>query len=151
MYSYGPLHMAKQKQDDQLEHTYSSYVRIRDIALKTCQKRWIIRRSGERGSGISVLAARHDNDSNCFYSCSFKPEMIKIGQSSQKIYRNNILNFQESKLILNACTKKSGNFWKAPRITFFSTIGLRLKKMCERFFHNLLPHPLGSSFLGIFE
>ena len=29
MYSYGPPHMAKQKQDDQLEHTYSSYVRIR--------------------------------------------------------------------------------------------------------------------------
>ena len=39
MYSYGPPHMAKQKQDEQLEHTYSSYVRIRDIALKTCQKR----------------------------------------------------------------------------------------------------------------
>ena len=39
MYSYGPLHMAKQKQDDQLEHTYSNYVRIRDVALKTYQKR----------------------------------------------------------------------------------------------------------------
>ena len=50
MYSYGPPHMAKQKQDDQLEHTYSSYVRIRDVALKTCQKRWMIGRSGERGS-----------------------------------------------------------------------------------------------------
>ena len=50
------------KQDDQLEHTYSSYVRIRDIALKTCQRRWTIGRSGERGSGISVLAARHDDD-----------------------------------------------------------------------------------------
>ncbi len=35
MYSYGPPHMAKQKQDDQLEHTSSSYVRIRDVALKT--------------------------------------------------------------------------------------------------------------------
>ena len=32
MYSYGPPHMAKQKQDDQLEHIYSSYVRIRDVA-----------------------------------------------------------------------------------------------------------------------
>ena len=52
--SYGPQHMAKQKQDDQLGHTYSSYVRIRDVALKTCQKRWMIGRSGERGSGISV-------------------------------------------------------------------------------------------------
>ena len=62
MYSYGPPHMAKQKQDDQLEHTYSSYVRIRDVVLKICRKRWIIGRSGERGSGISVLVARHDDD-----------------------------------------------------------------------------------------
>ena len=38
IYSNGPPHMAKQKQDDQLEHTYSSYVRI------------------------SVLAAWHDDD-----------------------------------------------------------------------------------------
>ena len=62
MYSYGPPHIAKQKQDDQLEHTYSSYVRIRDVALKTSQKRWMKGRSGERGSGISVLAARCDDD-----------------------------------------------------------------------------------------
>ena len=27
--------MAGQKQDDQLEHTFSSYARIRDVALKT--------------------------------------------------------------------------------------------------------------------
>ena len=62
MYSYGSPHMVKQKQDDQLEYTYSSYVRIWDVALQTCQKRWMIGRSGERGSGISVLAARHDDD-----------------------------------------------------------------------------------------
>ena len=61
-FSYGPPHMAEQKQEDQLEHTYSSYVRIRDVALKTSQRRWMIGRSGERGSGISVLAARHDDD-----------------------------------------------------------------------------------------
>ena len=59
---YGSPHMAKQKQDDQLDHRYSSYGRIRDVALKTCQRRWIIGRSGERGSGISVLATRHDDD-----------------------------------------------------------------------------------------
>ena len=29
-------HMAEQKQ---LEHTYSSHVRIGDVALKTCQRR----------------------------------------------------------------------------------------------------------------
>ena len=62
MYSYGPPHMAEQKHDDQLEHTYSSYVRIRDVALKTCQRRWTIGRSGERGSGISVPAAWYDDD-----------------------------------------------------------------------------------------
>ena len=55
-------HMANQKQDGQLEHTYSSYVMIRDVTLKTCRGRWMIGRRGERGSGISVLAARHDDD-----------------------------------------------------------------------------------------
>ena len=50
------------KQDDQLEHTYSRFVRIRDVAMKTWQKRWTIGRSGQRGTGISVLAAWHDDD-----------------------------------------------------------------------------------------
>ena len=62
MYSYGPPHMAEQKQDDQLEHTYSKYVRIRDVALRTCQRWWTIGKSGERGSVISVLAARCNDD-----------------------------------------------------------------------------------------
>ena len=54
--------MAVQKQDDQLELTYSNYVRTQDVTLKTYQRRWMIGRSGERGSGISVLVARHDDD-----------------------------------------------------------------------------------------
>ena len=29
--------MAEQKQDDQLEPTYSSYVKIRDVVQKTCR------------------------------------------------------------------------------------------------------------------
>ena len=62
VYSYGPPHMAVQKQDDQLELTYSNYVRTQDVTLKTCWRRWMIGRSGERGSRISVLAARHDDD-----------------------------------------------------------------------------------------
>ena len=61
MYTYGPPHMDGLKQDDQLEHTDSSYVRIRDVALKTCQRWWTMGKSGERGSGISVLAARDDD------------------------------------------------------------------------------------------
>ena len=48
-------------------------------------------------------------DSNSFCSCSFKPGIIKIGQSSHKMYSNNIVNFQESTAILNTCTKK---VWK---------------------------------------
>ena len=54
--------MAVQKQDDQHEHTFSSYVRIRDVVLKTCLGRRTIGRSDERGSGIAVLPARHDDD-----------------------------------------------------------------------------------------
>ena len=33
-----------------------------DAALRTCRKRWMIGRGGERGLGISVLMARHDDD-----------------------------------------------------------------------------------------
>ena len=54
--------MAVQKQDDQHEHTFSSYVRIRDVVLNTYLGWWTIGRSGERGSGISVLPARYDDD-----------------------------------------------------------------------------------------
>ena len=56
-----PTHAA-QKQDDQLERTFSSYVRIQAVVLKTYLGRWTIGRSGERGSGISVLPARYDDD-----------------------------------------------------------------------------------------
>ena len=61
---------AGQMQDDQLEHTYSSYVRIRVVALKSGQRWWIIGRSDERGSGISVLAARHDHDDDDTLICA---------------------------------------------------------------------------------
>ena len=44
-------HMAMQKQDDQLEHTYSSYVRLRDVALKTSQKRWMIEEVAREDQG----------------------------------------------------------------------------------------------------
>ena len=52
----------EQKQDDQLERTYTSSMRMRNVALRTCQKRWTIGKSGERGSGIFVLVAWHDDD-----------------------------------------------------------------------------------------
>ena len=56
------LTYGRAKQDDQLEHIYTSYVRIRDVAQNTCQRRWTVGRSDERGSEISVQAARHDDD-----------------------------------------------------------------------------------------
>ena len=51
--------------------------------------------------------------SNCCCSRSFEAEILKIGQSSQNIYSNNILNFQASRTNLNACTKNKrlGTYW----------------------------------------
>ena len=44
--------------------------------------------------------------SNCCCSCWFEAEIVKMCQSSHKMYSNNILNFQESTTILDASTKK---------------------------------------------
>ena len=57
--------------------------------------------------------------SNCCCSCSFEPEIIKVGQSSHKMYSNNILNIEESTTILNARTEKSENLSYAPRIYMY--------------------------------
>ena len=82
MYSYGPPHVAEKKQDDQHEHTYSSYVWIRDVARKTCQRRWTIEKSGESGSGISVQVARHDDyDDDDIYIYQF----LRTGSMWHKI------------------------------------------------------------------
>ena len=72
MYSYGPPHMAEQKQDDHLEHTYSSYVGIWDVAQRTCQRRWTTGKSGETVSGIFVLAARHYYYYYCHYMALYQ-------------------------------------------------------------------------------
>ena len=53
--------MDEQRQDVQLEPTYSSTVPILDVTLRTCQKQWTIGRGGKRGSEISLLIARHDD------------------------------------------------------------------------------------------
>ena len=108
MYSYGPPHMAVQKRDDQHEHTFSSYVRIRDVVLKTCLGRWTIGRSGERGSGISVLPARHDDDdddiyiychqqTDCFvvsqlFSVARHARCLKLGSKFCRLYVSRISN-----------------------------------------------------------
>ena len=79
MYSYGSPHTAAQKQDDQHERTFSSYVRIQVVILKTYLGRWTIGRSGERGSGISVLPARYDDDD--IISNQWKLSYFKMSQN----------------------------------------------------------------------
>ena len=49
--------------------------------------------------------------SNSCCRCSFQPKIIKISQSSHKLYSNNIVNFQTSMTILNACTKNVETYW----------------------------------------
>ena len=101
MYSYWPTHMAEQKQDDQLEHTYSSYVRIRDVALKTCQRWWTIGKSGERGSGISVLAARHDDDDIYYQSKVFGPPQKILFLMLKVLFLIKQVKYCDGFLILN--------------------------------------------------
>ena len=74
--------MAEQKQDGQHEHTFSSYVRIRDVVLKTCLGRWTIGKSGERGSGISVLPARHDDDDDYWCQSCARHSPLSTGRPS---------------------------------------------------------------------
>ena len=67
--------------------TYSSLglhpVKTQDVTLKTCQRRWMIGRSGERGSGISVLAARHDYDDESRASYSITSHQKNAVRSKQ--------------------------------------------------------------------
>ena len=50
--------------------------------------------------------------SNCCCSCWFEAEIIKIGQSSHKIYSNNILNFKESDNFKCLYEKSLGTYWR---------------------------------------
>ena len=75
---------------------------------------------------------------NCCCSCSFEPEIIKIGQSSYKKDSNKIVNFQESTTILNACTKKSETLLNAPRIyLLFTYISTKLNIVSENILNSL--------------
>ena len=63
--------------------------------------------------------------SNCCRSCSIESEIVKISQSSHQMYSKNILNFQESTTILNACTKK---VWKLIECTTYSVFWNEYRK-----------------------
>ena len=67
--------------------------------------------------------------SNCCCSCWFEPEIIKIGQSSHKMYSNNILSFQESTAILNAYTKR---VWKLIECPTYLKLFLFDRTVCKK-------------------
>ena len=137
MYSYGPPHMAVQKQDDQLELTYSSYVKTQDVTLKTCRRRWVIGRSGERGPGISVLTARHDEDDDddlSTYYIVYTRFIVSIYMSVWNLYLT-LLNSIELFSYLSIYF----SVW-----TDFSTPISLLHCFYDRFFGNLSP-PLSLS------
>ena len=98
MYNFN---ISVQKQDDQHEHTFSNYVRIRDVVQKTCRRRWTIGKSGERGSGISVLPARHDDDDDDVSSqqrFGFKTWSTFLGFNPQ-IFLPSLYTYINNKLI----------------------------------------------------
>ena len=110
MYSYGPPHMAVQKQDDQHEHKFSNYVRIQDVVQKTCLRRWTVGKSGERGSGISVLPARHDDDDIYTNLLSTSIHGYQEKEKTPEFRDNNIPNHcleeKEKKIFLGKKLKK---------------------------------------------
>ena len=68
--------------------------------------------------------------SNSWCNCSFESEIIKIGLSSHKMYNYNILNFQESTTILNACAKI---VWKLIENTIYIYIYIYIYIVCRKF------------------
>ena len=70
--------------------------------------------------------------SNCCCSCRFEPEIIKIKLLSYKIDSNNILNFQESTTILNACTKEILETYWIPPIYIYIYIYIYILSSTDR-------------------
>ena len=87
---------------------------------------WRVLASSPGISSWTPLKPQHSNQlwkscfskvySNSYCSCSFKPEIIKIGQPSHKKYSKKILNFQDSTTIWKSCTK---TVWKLIECTTY--------------------------------
>ena len=92
-------------------------MRVRDVVQKTCLRRWTIGKSGERGSGISVLPARHDDDDdnqkllyllgeNNTYKHMYLQTVLKnindLNKSYRKLISNDKWNIEKSwSLLIN--------------------------------------------------
>ena len=59
--------MDEQRQDNQLELTYNSFVPIKDVDLKTYRKRWTIEKGDGGGSGKSARVVWHDDDDDDWF------------------------------------------------------------------------------------
>ena len=99
---------------------------IRSVAasFQSLKQNFIAYRSSSRPDCIfEILQLWQSGSSNVYSNCccsfSLEPEIIKISQSSHKMYCNNTLNSQESTIILNTCTKNSGNLLNAHRIYIY--------------------------------
>ena len=94
-----------------LKNWCSIHARFSKSSLKFFQQNFIAYRSSKVSLHPDCIFEIHQLwqlgfsrvSSNCCCSCSFEPEIITIGQSSHKMYSNNILNLQES-TTLNTCT-----------------------------------------------
>ena len=97
-------------------------MRIRDLALKTCQRRWTIGRSGERGSGISVLAARHDDDDDDDDVFLVKGEFMVLKHTDFSLKKMFYVNQPVKKVMLTAYWTNKPNHY-----LFIATIFLWLQ------------------------
>ena len=73
-----PSHVRAKAYDVQLEPKYSCSMLIRGVIMRICRKQWMIVRCGERGSGISVLIARHDDDDDDDDEIWFNGYQVKL-------------------------------------------------------------------------
>ena len=71
---------------------------------------------------------------NSCCSSPFEHEIIKIGQSSHKMYSNNMLIFHESTVNLNACTKGLETYWRHD--VFINLSILVLREFLPTFFNS---------------
>ena len=116
---------------------------IRFCSIFPCLKRnFIAYRSSKVSSNPDCIFDNHQLwqsgfsrvYSNWCCSCLFEREIIKTGQSSHKMYSNNLLNVQESTTILNAC---KNNVWKPIECTTYSKKGKEsqiIKGLCKHLY-----------------
>ena len=94
MYSYGPLHLAEQKQGDQFEPTYSPEDLLDAI---NDRERW------GREWGISALMARQDDDNDYYYYYIYTHTHIYIHIYNKVYYIYIYIYIQKTWLYIYVC------------------------------------------------